>query len=266
MKKTLFVSLSFLLFSVIPSFAQNTQQKANEINDAGTTAVQSEFATEARNINDEAWAGANEGGGTPNVDGGNVDIIGGNNDDSRTQDTPSTFDQPETENVTPWLTEVYAMLGLLGGAFVLMLILSLLVQATCAKNNPIPAKIAIVLASIATAMCAAALALSIVLMVKYGQKELGITWAIASTLAMTSCLVAVYAGVSAFRGAMTDTYSFLAANFAVIGCVGLACCVIGAPLGYALVKSSNTADKEFVEYCQTHPDYKGCEGFAVEEE
>lgn len=265
MKKILFVSLSFLLFSVIPSFAQNTQQKANEINAAGKTAAQSQSATDARATQNAVWDGsAKSSGTTSDANAGQIDTIGGNAEDSRTQDTPSTFDKPESEDITPWMTELYAMMGLIGGAFTLMLIISFLIQGACSRNSPGTAKVATVMAGIATAMCAAALALAIVLMVKYKQTSLGMAWAIASVLAMTVCLTAAFTGVNAYKNAETDTYSSMAANFAAIGCL-LSCVVIGGGISYACITTFSQTDKIMKEYCPAHPDYNGCDKYLDKE-
>lgn len=259
MKKIILSLSAMLLFSAMPSFAQNTQQKANDINAAGATAVQSESATEARNTNNEAWDGATKGDGTTSdANAGQIDIIGGNAEDSRTQEEPSTFDNPESEDVTPWKTEMYAMMGLLGGAFLLLMILSIMISLACAGNSPGLAMAATIMAGIATAMCAAALALAIVLIVKYKQTELGITWAIVSTLAMTFCLIAAFTGVNAYKGALNDTYSVFAARFAPIGCIFFGS-VMAFSMFYAMDKTDKTEKKELMEYCQTHPDYQDCD-------
>ena len=95
MKKIILSLSAALLLTAIPSFAQNTQKKANEINAAGKSATQSQSATDASATQNEAWDGATKGDGTTSdANAGQIDIIGGNAEDSRTQDTPSTFDNP----------------------------------------------------------------------------------------------------------------------------------------------------------------------------
>ena len=259
MKKIILSLSAALLLTAIPSFAQNTQKKANEINAAGKSATQSQSATDASATQNEAWDGSAKNSGTaPNAKGGQIDIIGGNAEDSRTQEEPSTFDNPETEDVTPWKTEMYAMMGLLGGAFLLMMILSIMISLAYAGNSPGLAMAATIMAGIATAMCAAALALALVLIIKYKQTELGITWAIVSTLAMTFCLVAAFTGVNAYKGALNDTYSVFAARFAPIGCIVFGS-VMTFSMFYAVDKTGKTEKKELMEYCQTHPDYQDCD-------
>lgn len=262
MKKIILSLSAILSFAAIPAFSHTVQDKAGEINSAGKYSVQTQSATDARNIGNEVWDGSAKGGGTPSSEseGKSFDIIGGNNGDSRIQDKPSTFDKPEEENITPWSAEVYTMFGLLSGAFLMMIALSMIVSASCATNNPSQAIVAIVMAGIAAAMCAAALALAIVLIAKYKQTQLGIVWAIACTLAMTTCISAALAGVNAYKHAATNTYATIVAKFASIGST-LGLLFVMVPALGGLYKYSTETKQIKQEYCNAHPDHSDCQGY-----
>jgi len=262
MKNIIFALSMIIFFAAVPAFSYTSQQKAGEINAAGKSAVQAKSAAEARNIGNEVWDGSAKGGGTPSSEseGKSFDIIGGNNEDSRIQDKPSTFDKPESEDITPWSTEVFTMLGLLSGAFFMMMALSMIISAACATHNPSKAIVATVMAGIAASMCAAALALAIVLIAKYKQTKLGTVWAIAATLAMTTCIAAAFAGINAYRNAATDTYATIVARFASIGSTLGGMFILVPAIAGLFVYTSET-DKVMQEHCVTNPDYNGCEKY-----
>ena len=86
---------AFAAFGPLSAYAANAKDKANEINAAGKSAVQSQSATESRGINNAAWDGASQGGGTPSAKKGQtIDIIGGNAP-GVPKDEKSSFDEPK---------------------------------------------------------------------------------------------------------------------------------------------------------------------------
>ena len=190
MEKIILSISAIFLFAAMPAFAQNAQKKANEINDAGKNAVHSQSAAESRNINNAAWDGSDSGGGTPDGKNGTIDIIGGNNPDKHMEDNPSTFDKPESEDVTPWKKLITAMLSTLAAASALLVAASALMikYAKYDWAGYTTLEIANKLGYIAAALFAAVLAMSVVLMVKHKQYLLGGMWGGLATLGIASSL------------------------------------------------------------------------------
>ena len=197
MKKIILSITAIFLFAAMPAFAQNAQRKANEINAAGKSAVQSQSATESRSINNAAWDGSGSGSGTPEGKNGTIDIIGGNNSDERTEDNPSTIDKPESEDVSPWKNLITAMMATLAAASALLAAAAAVMirQTSFMASSRTLMEIGQRLAYAAIPVFAAVLAMSVVLMVKHKQYLLGGLWAgiatigIAAAVAMsiTSC-------------------------------------------------------------------------------
>ena len=196
MKKTLFISLSFLLFAAIPSFAQNTQQKANEINAAGRSAVQSQSATKSRGTQNAAWDGAKKSSGTHNMAGNQIDIIGGDDTTPKEEEKPSTFETPETEDATPWKGIMIGIISSFMGALALMLAASTLLACSITdevtRSSCMKLRIAQAMYIAAAVSFGAALSLATLLMIQHNQYLLGGIWAGAAILSISAAISMVY--------------------------------------------------------------------------
>ena len=147
MKKTalsaVFLAAMAAAFFTMPSFAQTAQQKADEIKNAGQAAEQTQSATEARDINNAAWDGAEQGSGS-SIDGKTIDIIGGDAP-APSKDEKSTFDAPESEDITPWKDALTAVFSSFTAAIALCLAASVLLATSTNKiieYSPIKLRIA----------------------------------------------------------------------------------------------------------------------------
>ena len=139
MKKTIlaisFLFLTTMAFFGVPSYAQTAQDKANEINAAGKSAVQSQSATESRGINNAAWEGAGQGGETSSTSGiHTIDLIGGNSPSTQ-EDEKSSLEEPKTEDATPWKGLLIGLISSLMGAFALLAAAALLAHHTDSFDN-----------------------------------------------------------------------------------------------------------------------------------
>lgn len=201
----LFAALfAFAAFMPLSAYAANSKDKADEINAAGRNSVQSQSATESRSINNAAWDGASQGGGTPSAKGGQtIDIMGGNAS-GVPEDEKSSFDAPESEDVTPWkelltglVSTFMAATGLLAAAA------AILGRNGWAGNKLVKeellSKIGIALAIAALAAFTSALALATVLMIKYKQYVLGSIWASGAALGIADCVFTIAYGRAAYK-------------------------------------------------------------------
>lgn len=256
--KTIITTITFFIFTFticMISHAQTAQEKAQEIRAAGQTAEQSQSATETRNINDSAWSNAKQGSGTPDMEQGNtIDIIS-NNDGETPQDEPSTFDNPETEDTTPWKTELTAIIGIFAASMVALLV------ATKLIHNGISylphARIGTALAFVAAAALAIALGLAVMIMFKYKQYMLGGIWAAVCGAGIAACLTAAFTGIHQTNTVVMHLKAFIARHFLAIGIAMTAVCSAGA--GYAFYYSTQVADKYKQEQqCKNNPSSPDC--------
>ena len=195
MKKIILSLSAILLLATVPSFAQNSFQKAKDTNAAGKSAVQSQSATDARNIGNQSWDGSAKGSGTPSSDSGKtIDIIGGKGNIDPEKDEKSSFDTPKSEDVTPWKDLLTSIVSTIMGAMAMLAAAALVVHsAGTPKWNgasedwaDMMQKIARALAIAAVVTLAAAIALATTLMVKHQQHLLGGLWLGCATLGMAS--------------------------------------------------------------------------------
>lgn len=270
MKKTI-LAISFLFltataFFAVPSYAQTTQEKADEINVAGQSAEQSQSATEARNTNDSAWSGTEQGGGTPDMEHAKtVDIIS-DNKGGIPQDVPSTFDEQNTEDVTPWKAELERIYCLFGVAMALCVAATTILFTLNKFMTPgqyVKCRIAQAMFSIAAATCAAAVVFSTMIMVKYEQYMMGGILAGAATLGLGVCIAMVIrtqilsaAADPDVASSMSEIFAKAARKMAIISA-----CLVGAAGiagGYATFNSIKTTDNVKAEYCEQHPESQTC--------
>ena len=267
MKKILtiiaFFTFTFTLCMNI-SYAQTTQDKAQEIQAAGQEAEQSQSATETRNINDSEWSNAEQGSGTPDMEHSQtVDIIS-NNEDTPPQDEPSTFDKPETEDATPWRIMLISMTSAFMSAMVLLTIGAAIIGANrkqdAIRNADIGRyrlKIGTILCSIAAALCAAVIGIAVTIMVKYNQYLLGGIWAGLGAMGVAACIATILLGRHAQYEWITAMYDTLVKRTMIIGLllagIGLAG---GAAASYYSYKTN--ADMEAKKYCEQNPDDANC--------
>ena len=192
MKKTaipaVFLAAMAAAFYAMPSYTQTAQQKANEINAAGQTAVQSQSATEAREINNAAWDGSEQGnGGTPEGKNVTIDIIGGDAP-APSEEEKSAFDTPESEDITPWKDALTVVFSSFCAALALSLLASVLLSAATGRSieysTYLKLRIAQAMFIAAAAACATAVAFATIIMVKHQQYQLGGIWAGAAAAAM----------------------------------------------------------------------------------
>lgn len=223
MKKTaisaVFLAAMAAAFFAMPSYAQTAQQKANEIKNAGQAAEQTQSATEARDINNSAWDGAEQGSGS-SIDGKKIDIIGGDAPVPSQEEKPA-FDVPESEDVTPWKNDLTI------------------------DNSPIKLRIAQAMFIAAAAACAVALAFATVIMVKHNQYQLGGIWAGAAAAAMATSIAMAANCQSLWNKAdevsMSEIYASAAKKATILSfCLTVAS---GAAGGYASYNSYKALQK-----------------------
>ncbi len=240
------------------SYAQNTKQKAQEINTASQAAQQTQSATDARNIGNEVWDGSAKGSGTPETTNGKtVDIIGGGENIGQNNEQKSSFDPKNPEVITPWSNEIRTIVKLLAGAMAGLFVAALIIARcrTLHKSGP-DTIVATIMAAAAAAACAYALALAIQVILKHGQTQLGTMWAVVCGVQMLGCIQAVYAGIDAYRNAAARTMSYLAVHAAGIGAlITMATFISGAGIYVKTVHDETEAVKQ---YCQTTPDHPDC--------
>ncbi len=206
MKKTIlaisFLFLTTMAFFAVPSYAQTAKDKANEINAAGKSAVQSHSATESRSINNAAWDGSGKGGVSVQ-DGKKIDIIGGNTQSTQ-EDEKSSFDAPESEDVTPWKELLTGLVSTFMAATGLLAAAAAILGRNGWKGNELVkeellSKIGIALAIAALAVFTSAMALATVLMIKYKQYVLGSIWASGAALGIADCVFTIAYGRAAYK-------------------------------------------------------------------
>ncbi|MBO4555828.1 MAG: hypothetical protein J5706_03640 [Elusimicrobiales bacterium] len=250
MKKTaisaVFLAAMAAAFFAMPSFAQTAQQKANEIKNAGQAAEQTQSATEARDINNAAWDGAEQGSGS-SIDGKTIDIIGGDAPVPSQEEKPA-FDVPESEDVTPWKNDLTAVFSSFTAAIALCLAASVLLATSTNKiidNSPIKLRIAQAMFIAAAAACAVALAFATVIMVKHNQYQLGGIWAGAAAAAMATSISMAANCQSLWNKAdevsMSEIYASAAKKATILSfCLTVAS---GAAGGYASYNSYKALQK-----------------------
>lgn len=196
LKTTLLSILAIVFFSVLPTFAQNSQQKAQEIRNAENAAMKSDSATKSRGIGNEAWDGAKQGNSTNELDGKQVDVIGGNSN-TPTEDNgqETTITPSETENVTPWESEMDAVKGLLGGILGALALAAIFLDA-----KAMPSCVAgIVFCGAAILMSVALMAVAMVIMFKYQQFAMGGVWLATGTALLVLSIYAMVKGIGNAR-------------------------------------------------------------------
>ncbi len=158
--------------------------------------MQSQSATDARNIGNQSWDGSAKGSGTPTTDdhGKTIDLIGGNENIDPEKDEKSSFDTPKSEDVTPWKDLLTSIVSTIMGAMAMLAAAALVVHSAGTPRwngasedwADMMQKIARALAIAAVVTLAAAIALATTLMVKHQQHLLGGLWLGCATLGMAS--------------------------------------------------------------------------------
>ena len=261
MKKIIFLlSAAFVLVSM-PAFAQNTFEKAKDTNAAGKSAVQSQSDTDARNIGNQSWDCADEGGGTSSTDYGRktVSLIGGNkNIDSKKDEKPCFDKNIVPADITPWKSEFKAMFGLFAASLSLLFLAGMF-TGFAGLIYPTAGKIGLGLAIAAAAGFIAALALAIVIMTKYGQKALGGMWVALSAIGLALCALVMFASCDSAVEAFADSGEFNVITRYCALITFLACGALGAGMGGTLGKS-NDINKKYQQdqICPTNPEHEVC--------
>lgn len=240
----------------------------NMLRNAATT---SNFTT-SRSMADAAWEGTTgDGESTETLDAGGLGegegmtvaplSMGSLNDNTSKYDGNNggwgiDVDNNNKIDVTPWQSELTALQICITVAMGLLTAAALLWDAAKAAmpwGSVLAAVVSCML--IAAAACAAAaVALSIVLMTKYGQEALGGMWLALSGASFLVCLAAVWGGLGCLQcGVQTWLFEHMTAV-----------CGIGALLagvGTSLCGSfgEKTADYDDARaYCEKNPDHDGC--------
>lgn len=250
-----FSAFMAVAFYAIPSYAQTAQQKASEINAADKSAVQSQSATEAKDINNAAWDGAKQGSGS-SIDGKTIDIIGGYAPVSEKNEETS-FDEPKSEDVTPWKTELISIISTFSAAMIALFIATILIHQGI--STPLRAKIGMTIAFAAVAACTAALGLAITIMIKYKQYALGGMWAGVCGAGIASCLVAAFAGINQYKVVALHLKSFLAKHIAAIGLTLFGICSAGAGVAYYFTPQMENRPQQQEQDCTQNPDSSECQ-------
>ena len=254
MRKTIFIISSFfLLFAAIPSFAQNTFQKAKNTNAAGKSAVQSQSETDARNIGNQAWDCADEGGGSTSSgsERKTISLIGGDkNIDQKKDETPCFDKNIVPADVTPWKNVFRAMFGAFTASLALVFVAGMMAFSYTRLE-----KIALGMAITAAAGLLAALALAVVIMAKYSQTALGGMWVGLITAALALCAVVIFACVNHLQNGV-DGVQFT-------HYIGLITFLAGAGLGLGMVftlSKSNKINKKYQQeqICPANPTHEVC--------
>lgn len=201
----LFAALfAFAAFMPLSAYAANSKDKADEINATGRNSVQSHSATESRSTNNAAWDGAGQGGGLLQLkEAQTIDIMGGN-DSGVPEDEKSSFDAPESDDVTPWKELLTGLVSTFMAATGLLAAAAAILGRNGWKGNELVkeellSKIGIALAIAALAVFASAMALATVLMIKYKQYVLGSIWASGAALGIADCVFTIAYGRAAYK-------------------------------------------------------------------
>ncbi len=253
MKKLILLSFTVLLSVSIPAFAQNTFQKAKNTNAAGRSAVQSQSETDARNIGNQSWDCADEGGGTSSTDYGRktVSLIGGEkNIDQKTDERPCFDKNVVPADITPWKNEFKAMFGAFAASLVLVFIAGM-----TAFTYPTLEKIALGMAITAAAGLLAALSLAVVIMTKYSQTALGGMWVGLISAAIALCAVVIYACTDSL---LNEVWASKFTHY-----ISLITFLASAGLGLGTVftlSNSNKINKKYQQdqICPTNPEHEVC--------
>ena len=260
MKKNIFaaglLTFAFAAMTAMPSFAQSTQQQAQDIEAAEQAAANADTPSEARNIGNAAWDGANNSAPGTTSGEGLIDpqnVSGSGNQDNAPQ-TPTDSDVPEpseSKDVTPWKAESKALKYLFMGA--MLLLSTAAVLADTPKGKPI----AITLASIAIAASAAAVGLALTIMFKYGQYAYGGMWLAVAGAGLAACAVACIAGAKAYNAAKTNAQATINVYLKVILTLfGLGGTFLANTIGN---EAAEYVDKDAAKkYCTENKDHAGC--------
>ena len=255
MKKIILSLSAILLLATVPSFAQNSFQKAKDTNAAGKSAVQSQSATDARNIGNQSWDCSAKGSGTPTTDdhGKTIDLIGGNENIDPKKDEKSCFDKNIVPaDITPWKNEYKAMFA----TFIPSLVLAL-VAGMISSKNPLAAKIALGMAITAAAGFLAVLSLAVVIMTKYGQKTLGGMWIALATVGLALCAAVMAGGIDVVQKGSGGVRSVLTKYLPLIT-MGISL-PLGIGMRFAHVKSNEINRKyQQEQICPANPDHEVC--------
>lgn len=187
------MAAAIFMFADVPAlYAESAKQQANIINNAGQSSRTSSDE-KSRAINNEAWHGSKESSSSQ-ITEGTPEIISKpalkRNDNTETQ----SFAVSESENVTPWqgLIQAITWIFLAVSSFILFISMSIKrVQVDPASQNTIGA-IAAAISFLMAAACATALALSLIIMIKYKQYKLGGILAGFSALGILECSLIGY--------------------------------------------------------------------------
>lgn len=251
MKKIILSLSAVLLFASIPASAQSTQQKANEINVAGKSAAQSQSATDARATQNAVWDGSAKSSGTaPDAKGGQIDIIGGNENIDPQKDEESTFDAPESKDVTPWKGLLTGLVSTIMSSMAMLATASLFMYfASMHETDPTGhvfaekmQRTAQYIASAAVLALIAAAAMATILIVKHKQYLLGSLWLGCATLGLASG-ISLIVGTSKLRGTgwYMQSYKRICTTL-MITTMAVAAIGLGGG-GYLAYRSYKQADK-----------------------
>ena len=210
-------------FFAMPLSAQTAKQKAQDINAAGQAAEQSQSATDARSINNAAWDGG-QSSNSSDLDGKTIAPLGGNAPDNKNEEEPSVPETSESENVTPWESEMDAIKGLLGGILGALALAAIFLDADTMAS----CVAGIVFCAAAIGMCIAMIAISMVIMIKYKQAAMGSVWLATATALLGLSIFAMVSGIKngkrikANAGAVNDaTASSLKTLTKFLGVIGV---------------------------------------------
>ena len=255
MKKIFLLSAAFLFIS-IPAFAQNTFQKAKDTDAAGKSAVQSQSETDARNIGNQSWDSADEGGGTSSTEyeRKTVSLIGGEkNIDQKTDENPSIDKNVVPANITPWKNEYRAMFATFIPSFALVFLAGVM-----ANKSTLTSKIAMGMAITAAAGFLAVLSLAVVIMTKYGQKALGGMWLALATIGLALCAAVICGCVDVQRKGFWVDERWVLTEYLTMITIGISV-PLGLGMGFIHSKSNDINKKyQQEQICQTNPDHEVC--------
>ena len=257
MKKIIFLLSAAFLFISMPAFAQNTFEKAKDTNAAGRSAVQSQSDTDARNIGNQAWDSAYEGGGTSSTGYGRktVSLIGGNENIDQKKDEKPCFDKNIVPaDITPWKNEYRAMFA----TFIPSLALVFVAGIIATRSTSIAKKVALPMAITAAAGFMAVLALAIVIMTKYGQKALGGMWVALAAIGLALCAAVIAASIDVIRKGFWVDDRWVLTEYLTMITVGIS---LPLALGMGFIHSnSNNINKKYQEeqICTNNPEHEVC--------
>ena len=265
MKKSIFAavlfSFAFAAMTAMPSFAQSTQQQAQDIEAAEQAAANADTPSEARNIGNTAWDGTNNS--VPGTTSGEGIIdpqnVSGSGNPGDTPQTPTDSDVPEpseSKDVTPWKAEAKALKYLFMGAMLLLAV------AAALSDTPNGSVIAVTLSSIAIAASAAAVGLALTIMFKYKQYAYGGMWLAVAGAGLTACAVACIAGAKSFNKSQQTNKSIMGKYVkAILTIIGAGGTFLANTIGN---EAENYINKDAAKkYCTENKDHAGCKTSAL---